>query len=216
MASPPVIGVRPGQILTDRLDVAVARRDGAPIAWPEPTHGKPDSLPVGQRKLKPWRTAAECIDFSLPCPSIFERERPLAENTLKRIARGIRRYVLEAAQPFIVRTAHGEADVTGKRRGRGEHSAGDPLPTVTASKDFALVTPTLVGIDHAANGAASTWPADAPLTTVTAEARHALVAPTLVQTGYGERPGQAPRSLDLQAPLGTVVGGGQKHALVAA
>ncbi len=179
----------------------IARCDGQPIAWPSPTHG-PGRLP--------YATAAECIDWSLVCPSIFERTRPLAENTLKRIARGIRRYVIEAAQPFIVPVTH-----QGDQR---THSIREPMPTVTGAHrgEHALVTPTLIGIDNASNGAASTWPADAPLTTITAEARHALVAPTLVQTGYGERPGQAPRSLDLQAPLGTVVGGGQKHALVAA
>ena len=143
----------------------VARCDGQPIVWPEPTHG-PGRLP--------YRPAAECIDWTLACPSIFERARPLAENTLRRIARGIRRYVIEAAQPFIVPlTHHGDART---------HSIGDPMPTVTGAH----------------------------------RGEHALVAPTLVQTGYGERPGQAPRSLDLQAPLGTVVGGGQKHALVAA
>lgn len=144
----------------------VARRDGAPIVWPAPTHGP------GRR---PYRTAAECIDWTLPCPSIFERKRPLAEATLRRIARGIRRYVVEAAEPFIVRlghTGHGDA---GKAR-----SVHDPLSTVTS------------------------------------KAEHLLVAPTLVQTGYGERSGQAPRAPGLDKPLGTIVAGGQKHALVAA
>lgn len=142
----------------------VARCDGLPIVWPEPTHG-PGLLPL--------RTAAECIDWSLPCPSIFERERPLAEKTLWRIAQGIRRFVLECPAPFIVQVNHG------KREPRGEQ----------------------LGL---------------PLSTVTAERRsHALVSPTLVQTGYGERPGQRPRFLDLHAPLGTAVDG-QKHALVAA
>lgn len=116
----------------------VARCDGEAITWPEPTHG-PGRLPL--------RTAAECIDWSLPCPSIFERKRPLAEKTLWRIAQGIKRYVLDNPQPFIVRH-------DGER-----------------------------------------W------------------APTLVQTGYGERPGQAARALDLHEPLGTVVACGQKHAL---
>lgn len=143
----------------------VARCDGAPIRWPEPTHG-PGRLPL--------RTAAECIDWSLPCPSIFERQRPLAEKTLRRIASGLRRFVVESDSPFVVKVNHG-------------------------------------GVDH------RTEPIDRPLSTVTASRRgHALVSPTLVQTGYGERPGQRPRSLDLHEPLGTVVGGGAKHALVAA
>lgn len=124
----------------------VARCDGAPIVWPAPTHGAPDSLPVRQRKLLPWRTAAECIDWSVPAPSIFERARPLADATCRRIAKGIVRYVIEAAEPFIV---------------------GD-------------------------------------------------TAPTSVEVGYGERAGQQPRAPGLQRPLGTVVSGGGKHALVTA
>lgn len=145
----------------------VARRDGAGIAWPEPTHG--DGRPAA------WRPAAEVIDWSLPCPSIFERRRPLAEATLRRIAAGIRRYVLEAAQPFIVPITH-----TGDpNRGRGVLS---PLPTATAAH----------------------------------RGEFALCSPTLVTTGYGERDGQAPRVPGLDKPLGTVVAGGAKHALVAA
>jgi len=117
----------------------VFRRDGLPIVWPEETHGP--------ERAHPYRTAAECIDFSDLGTSIFDRARPLAENTLRRIARGLRRYVIENPTPFVV---------------------------------------------------------------------PGLAAPTLIQTGYGERPGQAPRALDLHAPLGTVVAGGAKHALVTA
>ena len=120
----------------------VARCDGMPIIWPEPTHGPGRALP--------WRTAAEIIDWSVPCPSIFDRGKQLAEPTLRRIATGLLRYVIETARPFVVR-----------------------------------------------DGAA-------------------LVAPTLIQSGYGEREGQTPRALDLQRPLGTVVAGGAKHALIAA
>lgn len=152
----------------------IARCDGRPIAWPEPTHGAPDSVAVKARQRKPWRTAAECIDWSILCPSIFERTRPLAEATQRRIARGLRRYVIDTADPFIV------------------------------------------GIDHRGAGDSAVWSGRQPLTTVTAEARHAVVAPTLVQTGYGERTGQAPRAPGLDKPLGTVVAGGAKHALVSA
>lgn len=142
----------------------VARRDGAPIVWPQPTHGN---------GMKAYKTAADCIDWSIPAPSIFDRTRPLAENTLRRIARGVMRYVVNAAQPFIVPVTH--------------------------------------------PGDVRVQPIDEPLRTITSAQRgeFALAVPTLVQTGYGERPGQAPRSLDLHAPLGTVVSG-QKHALVAA
>lgn len=80
----------------------VARRDGAPIVWPKPTHGDPASKEVKSGKLLPWRIAADIIDWSIPCPSIFERKRPLAENTLRRIAKGLERFVINAAEPFIV------------------------------------------------------------------------------------------------------------------
>jgi DNA (cytosine-5)-methyltransferase 1 len=150
----------------------VARRDGLAIQWPEPTHA---AKPPKGSALKPWRTAAECIDWSLPCPSIFERERPLADATLRRIAHGVMRYVVNSAKPYIVRIGHTGHGDSGKVR-----------------------------------------PCDAPLSTVTTKAEHLLVSPTLVQTGYGERDGQAPRVPGLDKPLGTVVAGASKHAVVAA
>lgn len=161
----------------------VARCDGLPIVWPEATHAKPDSIEVRRGKRQSWRTAAECIDFSLPCPSIFlTREearavgckRPLAPATMRRIARGVQRFVIDAGKPFIVPLTH-----HGERRG---NSVDEPLPTITAAH----------------------------------RGEQALIAPTLIQTGYGERAGQAPRAPGIEKPLGTVVAGGAKHALVAA
>ena len=167
----------------------VARRDGRPIVWPEPTHGPGRALP--------WRTAAEVIDWSLPAPSIFGRARSLAEKTLARIARGIERFVEGAAEPFVVER-HGTATT---------HDRG------------ALVSPHLVlfrGTD-AAHVDASPRSLDNPLSTISAGGiHHALVAPYLVQTGYGERAGQNPRVLDVAAPLTTVVAGGIKHGLAVA
>lgn len=116
--------------------ILIARRDGLPVVWPEPTHGP--------GRANAYRTAAECIDFSRPCPSIFDRKKPLADATLRRIAEGLRRFVIECDKPFIVPQG----------------------------------------------------------------------APFLVQTGYGERKGQTPRALDIQAPLWTIVAGGNKHGLV--
>jgi DNA (cytosine-5)-methyltransferase 1 len=150
----------------------VARCDGQPIVWPEPTHAQKPAKGSG---LKPWRTAADCIDWSLPCPSIFERERPLAEATLRRIAHGVMRYVVNAAEPYIVRIGHTGHGDGGKVRGIHE-----------------------------------------PVSTVTTKAEHLLCSPTLVQTGYGERQGQAPRVPGLDKPLGTIVAGAAKHALVSA
>ncbi len=107
----------------------VARCDGQPIRWPKPTHGP---------GLLPYRTAGECIDWSVPTRSIFDRERPLAEKTLHRIAEGIRRFVLENPRPYIVPVNHG---------GGAErcHDSREPLPTTTASRrSHALAVPYLV------------------------------------------------------------------------
>lgn len=150
----------------------VARCDGMPIVWPAQTHAEKPAKGSG---LKPWRTAAECIDWSIPCPSIFERERPLADATLRRIAHGVMRYVVNAAEPYVVRIGHTGHGDSGKVRGVRE-----------------------------------------PVSTITSKAEHLLCSPTLVQTGYGEREGQAPRVPGLHKPLGTVVAGASKHALVAA
>ncbi len=184
----------------------VARRDGRAIVWPEPTHG-----PEGSGLL-PWRTAAECIDWSIPCPSIFERKRPLAENTLRRIAKGLQRFVIEAADPFIV-TYYGPKgdDFWGQ-------DLGQPLKTLTAENRHALVEPFLLPIEHY-NGRDTVHSLAEPMRTLTAHQKggqFALVAPTLIQSGYGERRGQAPRAPGLNKPLGTVVAGGVKHALVSA
>lgn len=188
----------------------IARCDGKPIVWPEPTHGAPDSAAVLAGLRKPWRTAAECIDWSIPCPSIFERAKPLADATQRRIARGIRRYVINAADPFIVKVNH-EYDYF-----RGQ-PLGEPLQTITAKHGYGIVAPVLTECANASTQ--RSWSADEPLRTQCAEVKgghFALASATLVQTGYGERPGQAPRAPGLDKPLGTVVAGGAKHALVSA
>ena len=182
--------------------ILIARCDGRPIVWPKPTHGKPGSPEVTSGLLKPWRIAAECIDWSIPCPSIFDRKRPLSDASMRRIARGIQKFVIDTNQPFIIpmvhqggerverledplcapsimRVAHGEEANGVKRWGKGVHSLEEPLGTQPASNEFAIV------------------------------------APTLIQTGYGEREGQQPRAPGLDTPLGTIVAGGVKHALVA-
>ncbi len=196
----------------------IARCDGEPIVWPEPTHGRPTNPRVIAGELLPWRTAAEIIDWSLPCPSIFlTREeakainvrRPLADATMARIAKGVVRYVLEAAEPFIVSVAHGDSG------GRREYGTDEPLGTIHAGgTSRAVIRPSFVTFGQ--HGGANR-PADAPLHTVTASTKdtNCLVSGTLIQTGYGERPGQSPRVPGLDKPLGTVVAGGSKHALVA-
>ena len=178
----------------------VARLDGQCVRWPEATHGEGASRPV--------RTAAEIIDWSLPCPSIFGRKKPLAEATLRRIAAGLRRYVIESADPFIVPVTHTSS-------GNRTHGVDTPLRTITTARggELALVTPYI----NTQFGMSIGRSIEAPLPTITGGGmgHQAIVAPTLITTGYGERKGQAPRALDLHKPVGTVVSGG-KHALVSA
>ncbi|MFZ5164992.1 DNA cytosine methyltransferase [Enterobacter hormaechei] len=235
----------------------VMRRDGLPITWPEVTHADPKSPAVQAGKLAPWRTAAECIDWSIAAPSIFGRKKPLAENTLKRIARGIQRFVLDNPTPFIVKCNH-----TSTRSGydcfRGQ-SLNEPLQTITKKHGYAIAVPHLTKFRTGATGQEVTEPvptitagiskrpggnghalgmveaaltpfvgrqfgasvghrADEPSATITAGGggKSQLVMPTLIQMGYGERPGQEPRVLQLDNPLGTVTAGGNKFATVSA
>lgn len=182
----------------------LARRDGEPIRWPEPTHGPGRAHPVV--------SAAASIDFSDLGVSIFDRPRPLADATMRRIARGVVKHVLQADEPFFL-TEFANAGSGGRT-----WSAQEPLRTQCAGVKgghFAMVAPVLAGVGGRA-GQTEPRPASQPHYTFTAKADCALISPVLVQTGYGEREGQAPRSLDIGAPLGTIVAGGVKHAVVSA
>jgi DNA (cytosine-5)-methyltransferase 1 len=194
----------------------VARCDGQPIVWPKRTHGP------GRR---PFRTAAECIDFRLPVPSIFltprqarawgkahgvaAPKRPLAKATKRRIARGTWRYVIDTTDPFIIRynSEHGQ-DVRGQRLDR-------PLTTLDTSNRFALVAPFLAAVRHQDD---SHLPSvEEPIRTIPASDREfALVAPLLINTRNGERKGQAPRVHDIRQPFNTITAQGSQGALVAA
>lgn len=140
----------------------VMRRDGKPIVWPEATHGDPKSAAVLSGKLAPWRTAAECIDWTIPAPSIFDRKKPLAENTLKRIARGIQRFVIESASPFIVKCNH-TSTKTSYDCFRGQ-ALDEPLQTITKTHGYALAVPHLTKFRTGATG----QPVTEPVPTVTA------------------------------------------------
>jgi DNA (cytosine-5)-methyltransferase 1 len=187
---------------------AVMRRDGRPIAWPERTHA-PRAI-AESLGLLPWVPAWKIIDWSLPLPSIFERKKSLAEATHRRIAAGLKRYVLESASPFLVPITH-----TGGVR---VHGIDEPLRTVTTAHrgEIALVAPTIIGTDMTSTRACRAFPLQDPLRTIHTRGGFGVVGASLIQTGYGEAPGQAPRALDIEAPLGTVVAGGSKHALVGA
>lgn len=170
----------------------IARRDGRPIVWPKPTHGP------GRAQ---HRTAAECIDWSIPCPSIFDRKRPLAENTLKRIAEGIRRYVLNAAQPFVV-----GIDNAGARSAKW--SVDQPLSTVITKAKHALVTPYFVGAGGPVYSGKPT-PTDRPMNTLMTENHTALVSAFLAKH-YGGVVGHG-----VGQPIGSVTTV-DHHSLVAA
>ncbi|QWA09815.1 DNA cytosine methyltransferase [Sodalis ligni] len=188
----------------------IMRCDGRPIVWPEPTHGDPKSLEVQSGKLKPWRTAAECIDWSIPCPSIFERKRPLAENTLKRIARGIQRFVIDNPAPFIVKCNHSTKD--GSYDCFRGQSIDEPLKTITKTHGYALVSPVIAG----AGGPkfqAKPRSVEQPLHTLCNTNHSCLVAPVIArigQTGFGgDR-----MAYSLEGPLTTVTSKAE-HLLVA-
>lgn len=196
----------------------IARRDGRPIVWPEKTHADSKKTKGAQDlfiSLKPYHTAAECIDWSLPVHSIFldsataknlHIRRPLKPATEQRIAHGVKRFILDADEPFIVPMTHDNSPT----------SVHDPLQTITTQPNrFQLVVPTVVPLTH--QGAPRGRSAGEPFPTITGAQRgeQALVAATMIQTGYGERAGQAPRVLDLRKPMGTAVDG-CKQAVVAA
>lgn len=195
----------------------LARRDGAPIEWPAPTHG---------RGLLPYRTAAECIDWSIPCPSIFDRPKPLAIPTMQRIARGVVKFVLEANNPYVVPAGSGLAIPSMVHRGNGErvgqapriYDIRAPLGTIVAQgQKHALV---MAFLEKAFGGHSSPGQdVRNPLGTITTTDHHRLIE---VRTGkrneqvrafltkfYGTSTGQ-----DLQLPLGTITAGGWKHGLV--
>lgn len=200
----------------------IARRDGLPISWPRPTHGDPKSSEVRRGKILPWRTAAECIDFDLPCPSIFDTSaeimaqhglravRPLKPNTLARVARGVKRYVLDAGNPFLVSL---------KGTDRRDMALSQPHPTVLAGGGHsALVAPSITRF----NGGATGWDLRDPAPTVTANswvkrpggaAPLGIVAPSLVSVAHGDSGGR--REYPLSDPMGVVLSGGITHALIA-
>lgn len=186
----------------------VARCDGQPIVWPKPTHGDPNSAEVKSGKLKPWRTAAECIDWSIPCTSIFERKKPLAENTMRRIARGIQKFVIDEPNPFIIQTNERVNDhrslvsaflaqyhtETAKSEVRGQ-ILQSPIMTLDTSPRYALVTSHLLQMNNNCDGR----PMDEPMKTIVAGPGHWGEVRTFLLKYYGTGEGQR-----LTEPLATV------------
>lgn len=164
----------------------VARNDGKPIVFPKATHGK-------GKGLKPYRTAAECIDWSIPCPSIFERKKPLVKNTLRRVARGLDKFVIKNPKPYILEMNFDNPFQDVDR----------PMSTQTSANHHYLITPELVECSHK-NGP-GVHGVDAPMNTQTGKACFAVETPFLTPIGYGEHKKQAPRVNSVNEPVSTVV-----------
>lgn len=163
----------------------VARRDGEPIVWPQPTHGPGEGL-------KPYRTAGECIDWALPCPSIFGRKKPLVEKTLKRIAKGLQRYVIDNPEPFII-TYYSQESFRGQ-------PLDEPLRTQTTENRFGLVVPFLSHYYGRSVGS----PLGAPVPTITAGGMGKVAAVSAFLTKfYGTNIGSP-----MDAPVPTITSGG--------
>ncbi|QNX00089.1 DNA cytosine methyltransferase (plasmid) [Acinetobacter seifertii] len=110
----------------------IARRDGLPIVWPKETHGNPNTSLVKKGRLLPWRTAAECVDLSFDCPSIFKRKKALAPATLERIVRGILKYIVHNPEPYIVDAAAPILTECANGSSRRSMPIDEPLRTITA------------------------------------------------------------------------------------
>ena len=175
----------------------IARSDERPIVWPEPTHAPADSQEVKAGTKKPWRSAAEIIDWNLPTPSIFATKeevrerygvaavRPLARNTMRRVARGVDKFVIRSASPFLVIVNH-----AGEFRGQG---LAEPLQTITAKHGYGVASPVMAPLTmHNNQNAVGTSITD-PVNTITgtgAGGHQMLITPTLAaigQTGGGDR-----------------------------
>lgn len=178
----------------------IARCDGKQIVWPKPTHGK---------GLKPYRTAAEIIDWSLPCPSIFDTAeiikerygvkavRPLADNTMKRIARGIQKFVIDNHEPFIVQVNHS---------GANHHycnNINDPLTTITAKHGYGIVSPVMTAIGQTGFSDDRSYGIDEPIRAVVSKAEQCIIASSLIQY-HSEQSSKEVRGQYIDKPVLTV------------
>lgn len=175
----------------------VARRDSLPIVWPEATHGEPSSREVLAGMLAPYRTAAECIDFGIPATSIFDRPKPLAANTRRRVAKGLWRHVLSSAKPFIVTNTSGHPGA----------AADQPLPTVTTGNHHMLSQPVMTPFLAGAGGPAYSGKpsaANQPMGTLTTENHRAVITPKLAPFLTEHANASNQRTMPANAPLRTV------------
>lgn len=194
----------------------IARCDGKSIIWPEPTHGPADSEAVKAGLLKPYVGAYTQLDFSLPCPSIFDTAeeikekygiravRPLAPKTMERIARGLKKFVLDNPEPFIIQCNHG-----GDRR---QNDIREPMPTITGKHGYGIVEPTLAPYMGTNTTNHPGGNCKDPIHTITTGNQQCLISPTLIQyhseTAQGEVRGQT-----IKDPIMTV-DGSNRYGLV--
>ena len=190
----------------------IARCDGKPIVWPEPTHGPADSEAVKVGLLKPYVGAYTQIDFSRPCPSIFDTSeeikekygiravRPLAKKTMDRIARGLKKFVLDNPEPFIIQCNHG-----GERR---PNDIREPMPTITGKHGYGIVEPYMVQIGQTGFSKDRSKDVREPLTTIVSKNEHCLIEPKLAPymgTNITNHPGG-----NCKNPIHTITTGNQQ------
>ena len=190
----------------------IARCDGKEITWPKPTHGPADSAEVKAGLLKPYMGAYTQLDFSLPCPSIFVTSeeikekygiravRPLAEKTMNRIARGLKKFVLDNPEPFIIQCNHG-----GERR---PNDIREPMPTITGKHGYGIVEPYMVQIGQTGFAKDRSKDVREPLTTIVSKNEHCLIEPKLAPymgTNTTNHPGGS-----CEDPLHTITTGNQQ------
>ena len=197
----------------------VARNDGKPIVFPKATHGK-------GKGLKPYRTAAECIEWSIPCPSIFERKKPLVKNTLRRVARGLDKFVIKNPKPYILEMNFDnpfqnvdrpmstqtsanhhyliapELVECSHKNGPGVHGADAPMNTQTGKACFAVETPFLTKFQQHSLGQDAKKPLD---TVMPGATRFGAVMPSIIQYHSEQSKGEV-RGQDIKEPLMTVDG----------
>ena len=186
----------------------IARCDGKPIVWPEPTHAPRDSDAVKNGKKKPWRSAAEIIDWNQPMYSIFSTRaeikekfgvnvvRPLADNTMRRIIRGVDKFTLKSGQPFLVPTGYGERSGQKPR----VHNISDPLPTVVSSGKHNLVGPVMAPATFSNTGGSVGSPVKDPVGTIRTAGGQVLAAANLAECNHSG----AGHISSAENPLGTI------------
>lgn len=185
----------------------IARCDGKTIVWPEPTHAPADSEEVKKGLLKPYVGAYTQLDFSLPCPSIFDTSeeikekygiravRPLAQKTMDRIARGFKKFILDNPEPFIIQCNHG-----GERR---PNDIREPMPTITGKHGYGIVEPYMVQIGQTGFTKDRSKDVREPLTTIVSKNEHCLISPTLIQY-HSETSKDGVRGQTIEDPIMTV------------